>query len=102
MRIETTLDELLYAATMGLEPDADDLARVTVPAGEDAQAFITALAETATQIVAAERQGFNAEAREIAEATKSEYEAKFAALMPARAGGQSESIEDITARIFRR
>lgn len=102
MRIDTTFDEVLYAATMGLEPDAEDFARVTIPAGEDRAKFISAAKTAASKIVAAHRQGMNDEAREIAATAKTEYETKFAALMPAPAGGQVESVEDIAARMFRR
>lgn len=102
MRIETTFDEVLYAATLGLEPDEEDFARVTVPAGEDPQKFLASARSTASRIVSARRKGLNDEAREIAAKAKTEYETKFAALTPAPAGGQVESVEDIAARMFRR
>lgn len=102
MKIQNTYDELLFAAAhAGLEPDADDLAAVRVPAGEDGEKFRSTAQATARRIVALRKQGAFGEARSIAEAAQNDYLQQFEALMPIPAAQQAkqptEDIQDLGA-----
>lgn len=112
MKINNTLDELLFAATHGLEPDDEDLGQVRVPAGEDASTFLAEIRSTAQRIVDMRKEGRHGDARALADETAADYLRHFEALLPIPAGRQQTSPEaiddnptslaDLGSRMFRR
>lgn len=100
MRIENTYDEVLFAATVGVEPDDEDLARVTVPPDSDETVFRGKVRRTATEIAALRREGNNGEARRLAEQAAAAYSAAFVGPQPVAV--DYEDTATITARMFSR
>jgi hypothetical protein len=100
MNIDNTFDEVVFAATVGLEPDDQDLARIRVPAGEDEARFLADVRSTAKEIAVKHRAGATGEARQIAEQAQQEYLEKFAALLPIPAHTDETPIADIGSRMF--
>lgn len=101
MRIDNTLDEVVFAATLGLVPDTADLDHVTVPAGVDPAKFRNDLQATAKRIAALHNQGRHADARTAAAEASDAYLDAFDHPTPAPAGSttSAESIEDIGRRV---
>ena len=100
MNIQNTYDEVLFAATVGLEPDDEDLSRIRVPAGEDKAEFLAGTRSIAKSIAKSHREGSNGEARDLAAKAQQEYLDKFEALMPIPAGADDLPIADVGARMF--
>lgn len=100
MQIENTYDEVLFAATVGVEPDDEDLAKVQAPPGEDESVFRRKVRRTAAEIAALRRDGHNGEARRLADQAAAAYSSAFVG--PAPVVVEYEDSATITARMFSR
>lgn len=95
-------EQVMYAATVAVEPDAEDLAAITVVPGVDEAEFRRQTAAAAQEIAELRRIGNNGESRRLAALAIEEYDEAFRAFLPKPAVEKLEAADVIAERMFRR
>jgi hypothetical protein len=95
MKVTTAFDQVMFAATVGVEPDDEDLAAVKPTPGADPAAFRHAVKAKAREIADLKRSGNHGDARHEATAAAAAYAAAFAAFLPDPID-KPPPVEDIT------